>query len=153
VGQRFAIGTLSEASAVKRIGDDLPIDLSDIGLMGAYRHWPRNFGTEGLKPDSLDQLFFLDGDTVRCTGAAVRGLLESQALAGASSLGEALLKWMLPRHVDRLTGHLAAGCLLIWIPVNAPEQECVICLGLLRNSRNVVQIHDFADVSQNHFTS
>ena len=153
VGQRFAIGALSEASAVRRIGDGLPMGVSDIGLMGAYRHWPRNFGTEGLKSESLDELFFLDGDTVRCTGTAVRGLLSSQTLTGASSLGEALLRWMLPPHVDRLTAHLDAGCLLIWIPINAPEQECVICLGLLRNSRNAVQIHDFEVTSENHIAN
>ena len=151
VGQRFAIGALSEASAVRRIGDDLPKDISEIGLMGAYRHWPRNFGTEGIKSDSLDELFFLDGDALRCTGAAVRGLLSSQV--GASSLDEALLRWMLPVHVDRLTSHLAAGCLLIWIPIDAPEQECVICLGLLRNSRNAVQIHDFDDISEDLVTN
>jgi len=151
VGQRYAIGTLSEASAARRIGDDLPKDISEIGLMGSYQHWPRNFGTEGFKSDSLDELFFLDGDTLRCTGVAVRGLLSSQV--GASSLGEALLRWMLPVHVDRLTSHLADGCLLIWIPIDAPEQECVICLGLLRNSRNAVQIHDFDDIAEDLVTN
>jgi hypothetical protein len=145
VGQRFAIGSLNDTSVLERVRDGLSTDVSDFGLMGAYRHWPRNFGTEGLKPDSLDELFFLEGDAVRCTGSAVRGLLSSQILAGAANLREALLRWMLPAHVDRLTAYLAAGNLLIWIPIAAPEQECAICLGLLRNSRNAVQIHDFAE--------
>ena len=125
------------------------MDVSDIGVMGAFRHWPRNFGTEGLKPDSLDELFFLlEGDAVRCSGTAVRGLLSSQTVAGAGNLREALLRWMLPAHVDRLTAYLAAGNLLIWIPIAAPEQECAVCLGLLRNSRNTVQIHDFEETSE-----
>ena len=147
MGQRFAIGSLKDQSAFKRILDDgLVVDVCDIGVMGAYRHWPRNFGTEGLKPDSLDELFFLEGDAVRCTGTAVRGLLSSQTVAGAGNLREALLRWMLlPAHVDRLTSAIAAGNLLIWIPIAAPEQECAVCLGLLRNSRNAVQIHDFVD--------
>jgi hypothetical protein len=147
VGQRFAIGSLSDTSAVKRLRDGLATDFSDVGMMGAYRHWPRNFGTEGLKPDSLDELFFLEGDAVRCTGTAVRGLLLSQALAGARNLREALLRWMLPAHVDRMTSAIAAGNILIWIPIAAPEQECAVCLGLLRNSRNAVQIHDFEESS------
>ena len=124
------------------------MDVSDIGVMGAFRHWPRNFGTEGLKPDSLDELFFLEGDAVRCSGTAVCGLLSSQTVAGAKNLREALLRWMLPAHVDRLTAYLAAGNLLIWIPIAAPEQECAVCLGLLRNSRNTVQIHDFEETSE-----
>ena len=124
------------------------MDVSDIGVMGAFRHWPKNFGTEGLKPDSLDELFFLEGDAVRCSGTAVRGLLSSQTVAGAGNLREALLRWMLPVHVDRLTAYLAAGNLLIWIPIAAPEQECALCLGLLRNSRNAVQIHDFQESSE-----
>ena len=45
------------------------------------------------------------------------------------------------------------GGLLIWIPIVAPEQECVICLGLLRNSRNAVQIHDFDDISEDLVTN
>jgi hypothetical protein len=145
VGQRFAIGSLSDTAAFARIRDDLAVDVRDIGVMGAYRHWPRNFGTEGLKPDSLDELFFLEGDVVRCSGTAVRGLLSSQTVAGAVNLKEALLRWMMPAHVDRLTAYLADGNLLVWIPIAAPEQECAVCLGLLRNSRNVVQIHDFAE--------
>ena len=112
MGQRFAIGSLRDASAFARIRDGLAVDVSDIGVMGAYRHWPRNFGTEGLKPDSLDELFFLEGDAVRCSGTAVRGLLSSQTVAGAGNLREALLRWMLPAHVDRLTAYLAAGNLL-----------------------------------------
>jgi hypothetical protein len=153
VGQRFAIGSLSDASAVKRMRDGLAVDFSDIGLMGAYLHWPRNFGTEGLKPDSLDELFFLEGDAVRCSGTAVRGLLSSQTVAGAGNLREALLRWMLPAHVDRLTAYLAAGNLLIWIPIATPEQECAVCLGLLRNSRNAVQIHDFEENFENQVTT
>ena len=129
------------------------MDVSDIGVMGAFRHWPKNFGTEGLKPDSLDELFFLEGDAVRCSGTAVRGLLSSQTVAGAGNLREALLRWMLPAHVDRLTAYLAAGNLLIWIPIAEPEQECVVCLGLLRNSRNAVQIHDFEENSENRGTT
>ena len=69
-------------------------------------------------------LFFLEGDAVRCSGTAVRGLLSSQTVAGAGNLREALLRWMLPAHVDRLTAYLAAGNLLIWILIAAPEQEC-----------------------------
>ena len=57
MGQRFAIASLSDASAFARIRDGLAIGVFDVGVMGAYRHWPRNFGTEGLKPDSLDELF------------------------------------------------------------------------------------------------
>ena len=148
MGQRFAIGSLSDTSAFARIRDGLAVDVCDIGVMGAYRHWPRNFGTEGLKPDSLDELFFLERDAVRCSGTAVRGLLSSQTVAGAGNLREALLRWMLPVHVDRLTAYLAAGNLLIWIPIAAPEQECALCLGLLRNSRNAVQIHDFQESSE-----
>ena len=148
MGQRFAIGSLSDTSAFARIRDGLAVDVCDIGVMGAYRHWPRNFGTEGLKPDSLDELFFLEGDAVRCSGTAVRGLLSSQTVAGAGNLREALLRWMLPVHVDRLTAYLAAGNLLIWIPIAEPEQECTVCLGLLRNSRNAVQIHDFQESSE-----
>ena len=148
MGQRFAIGSLTDTSAFARIRDGLAMDVSDIGVMGAFRHWPRNFGTEGLKPDSLDELFFLEGDAVRCSGTAVRGLLSSQTVAGAGNLREALLRWMLPAHVDRLTAYLAAGNLLIWIPIAAPEQECAVCLGLLRNSRNTVQIHDFKEASE-----
>jgi hypothetical protein len=129
------------------------MDVSDIGVMGAFRHWPKNFGTEGLKPDSLDELFFLEGDAVRCSGTAVRGLLSSQTVAGAGNLREALLRWMLPAHVDRLTAYLAAGNLLIWIPIAEPEQECTVCLGLLRNSRNAVQIHDFEENSENRGTT
>ena len=104
------------------------MDVSDIGVMGAFRHWPRNFGTEGLKPDSLDELFFLEGDAVRCSGTAVRGLLSSQTVAGAGNLREALLRWMLPAHVDRLTAYLAAGNLLIWIPIanEVNEPSCVV---------------------------
>ena len=145
MGQRFAIGSLTDTSAFARIRDGLAMDVSDIGVMGAFRHWPRNFGTEGLKPDSLDELFFLEGDTIRCSGTAVRGLLSSPTAAGAGNLREALLRWMLPAHVDRLTAYLAAGNLLIWIPIAGPEQECAVCLGLLRNSRNAVQIHDFTE--------
>ena len=148
MGQRFAIGSLTDTWAFARIRDGLAMDVSDIGVMGAFRHWPRNFGTEGLKPDSLDELFFLEGDAVRCSGTAVRGLLSSQTDAGAGNLREALLRWMLPAHVDRLTAYLAAGNLLIWIPIAAPEQECAVCLGLLRNSRNTVQIHDFEETSE-----
>ena len=129
------------------------MDVSDIGVMGAFRHWPRNFGTEGLKSDSLDELFFLEGDAVRCSGTAVRGLLSSQTVAGAGNLREALLRWMLPAHVDRLTAYLAAGNLLIWIPIAGPEQECTVCLGLLRNSRNAVQIHDFKENSESRVTT
>jgi hypothetical protein len=121
------------------------MDLPDIGMMGSYRHWPKNFGAEGLKPDSLDELFFLEGDAVRCTGTIVRGLLSSQTLAGADSLKTALQRWMEPAHVDLLAAEIAAGNLLIWIPIAAPEQECAVCLSLLRNSRNTVQIHDFED--------
>ena len=153
MGQRFAIGSLTDTSAFARIRDGLAMDVSDIGVMGAFRHWPRNFGTEGLKPDSLDELFFLEGDAVRCSGTAVRGLLSSQTVAGAGNLREALLRWMLPAHVDRLTAYLAAGNLLIWIPIAAPEQECAVCLGLLRNSRNAVQIHDFEETSESWVTT
>ena len=153
MGQRFAIGSLRDTSAFARIRDGLTMDVSDIGVMGAFRHWPKNFGTEGLKPDSLDELFFLEGDAVRCSGTAVRGLLSSQTVAGAGNLREALLRWMLPAHVDRLTAYLAAGNLLIWIPIAEPEQECVVCLGLLRNSRNAVQIYDFEENSENRGTT
>jgi len=146
VGQRLAIGSLRDRSAFKGIlRDGLAVDFSDMGLMGSYRHWPRNFGSEGLKPDSLDELFFLEGEAVRCTGSVVRRLLASQTLAGAESLKAALQRWMLPAHVDRLAADLAAGNLLIWIPIAPPEQECSICLSLLRNSRNPVQIHDFSE--------
>ena len=153
MGQRFAIGSLTDTSAFARIRDGLAMDVSDIGVMGAFRHWPRNFGTEGLKPDSLDELFFLEGDAIRCSGTAVRGLLSSQTVAGAGNLREVLLRWMLPAHVDRLTAYLAAGNLLIWIPIAAPEQECTVCLGLLRNSRNAVQIHDFEETSESRVTT
>jgi hypothetical protein len=145
VGQRFAIGSLSDASAFARIRDGLAVDVCDIGVMGAYRHWPRNFGSEGLKPDSLDELFFLEGDAVRCTGSEIRELLSSQSLAGAGNLKQALQRWMLPAHVDQLTSALAAGNLLVWIPITVPEQECAICLSLLRNTRKAVQIHDFEE--------
>ena len=129
------------------------MDVSDIGVMGAFRHWPRNFGTEGLKPDSLDELFFLEGDAVRCSGTAVRGLLSSQTVAGAGNLRDVLLRWMLPAHVDRLTAYLAAGNLLIWIPIAAPEQECTVCLGLIRNSRKAVKIHDLEETSESWGTT
>jgi hypothetical protein len=145
VGQRFAIGSLSDASVLSRIRDGLTVDVSDIGVMGAYRHWPRNFGTEGLKPDSLDELFFVEGDAVRCSGSMVRELLSSQSLAGAGNLKQALQRWMLPAHVDQLTSALAAGNLLVWIPIIAPEHECTVCMNLLRNTRNTVQIHDFEE--------
>jgi hypothetical protein len=141
--QRFAIGSLKDRAAFAKIlRDPLPVDLSAISLMGSCRHWPRNIGSEE-KPDSLDELFFLEGEAVRCTGGIVHRLLSSRAVAGADSLKAALQKWILPPHVDRLAAELAAGKLLIWIPITAPEQECSICLALLRTTRSVVQIHDF----------
>jgi hypothetical protein len=145
VGQRFAIGSLSDASAFRRIRKGLAVDVSDMGVMGFYRHWPRNFGTEGLKPDSLDELFFFEGDTVRCTGSMVRELLSRQSLLGAGNLKQALQRWMMPAHVDQLTSALADGNLLVWIPITVPEHECAVCLSLLRNTRKAVQIHDFED--------
>jgi hypothetical protein len=145
VGQRFAIAALSDASVVPRIVDSLGMNITDIGVIGAYRHWPRNFGTEGLNPDSLDELFFLDENPLRCTGSAIRGLLSSRSLEGADSLKTALQRWMLPAHVDQLISAVAAGDLLIWVPIAAPELECAVCLNLLRNSRNAVQIHDFEE--------
>lgn len=146
MGQRFAIGSLKDRSAFKQVLEEgLAVDFSDMGLIGSYRHWPRNFGSEGLKPDSLDELFFFDGEAVRCTGTVVRRLLSSQALAGANSLNDALQRWMLPDHAKRLAADLAAGNLLIWIPITDSERECSICLSLLRNTRTAVQIHDFAE--------
>ena len=148
MGQRFAIASLSDASAFARIRDALAMDVSDLGMMGAYRHWPRNFGTEGLKLDSLDELLFLEGEGVRCTGSVVRELLSSQSLSGAGTLKQALQRWILPAHVDQLTSALATGNLLVWVPIIAPEHECAICLSLLRNTRNTVQIHDFEEATE-----
>jgi hypothetical protein len=51
---------MSDASAFRKIREGLVIDVSDMGVMGFYRHWPRNFGTDGLKPDSLDELFLFE---------------------------------------------------------------------------------------------
>jgi hypothetical protein len=143
VGQRFAIASLNDGSAFAKMRDALAMDISDIGIMGAYRHWPRNFATEGLRSESVDELFFLEGGAVRCTGSLVRELLSSQSLSGAVNLKQALQRWMLPAHADQLISALDTGKLLVWIPITGPEHECTVCLSLLRNTRNAVQIHDF----------
>ena len=92
--------------------------------------------------------FFLEEDAVRCTGSVVRELLSSRSLSGAGTLKQALQRWILPAHVDQLTSALAAGNLLVWIPITVPEQECAVCLSLLRNTRNAVQIHDFEETAE-----
>ena len=91
----------------------------------------------------MDELFFRVGEAVRCTGGLVRELLSSQSLSGAGNLKQALQPWLLPAHADQLTSALAAGNLLVWIPITGPEHECAVCLSLLRNIRKTVQIHDF----------
>lgn len=93
--------------------DALAMDISDIGIMGACRHWPRNFATEGLKPDSVDELFFREGEAVRCAGGVVRELLSSVPLGcRQSEAGTATVAVAGPcRSADFRVGRRESSCL------------------------------------------
>ncbi len=66
--------------------------------------------------------------------------------AGASSLQDALGRWLLPRHAARFQAAVEAGKLLLWVRLGSAEHERIVCQCLLASSSDPVGVHEFAGV-------
>lgn len=55
----------------------------------------------------------------------------------------ALEGWLLPMHARFLADAIEAGRVLVWARIESLEEECGVCLCMLKHSGRTVQIHDF----------
>lgn len=50
---------------------------------------------------------------------------------------------LLPTHARFLADAVKTGRVLVWVEIQSSDQECALCLGMLKSSGRTVQIHDF----------
>lgn len=66
--------------------------------------------------------------------------------ASPSELLAGLESSLLPMHARFLADAVEAGRVLVWVEIKSFDQECRICLGMLKSSGRTVQTHDFGTV-------
>lgn len=67
----------------------------------------------------------------------------AQGKASPTELRVSLERWLLPLHARFLADAVEAGRVLVWVEIMSFDQECRVCLGMLKSSGRTVQIHDF----------
>ncbi len=142
---RYAIGDFSSWSDACSYAAELVqqgMDPKGLGLLGkATQEPPRTNGLGSPHDFSLDDIG--SGARLMCVGPALIGLLASQPGSRKPSFRGALERWLMPSHSTMLAEALDLGHVLLWVPLPTPEQECLICLGILRHTGRPLQIHDF----------
>jgi hypothetical protein len=79
-------------------------------------------------------------ESVACTAGDLADIL---CHAAKPNLKEALGKWMLPRHAERIAAAVRSGCIVLWVRLLKDDDEPGICRALLAASCAPVEVHDF----------
>lgn len=119
--RRYAIGVFDDwmqAEAFRTALIDGGVDSGSIGLFGTNER----------------------AGACECCGP-FRGL--ARGSASPTELRVSLERWLLPLHACFLADAVGAGRVLVWVEITSFDQECGICLGMLKSSGRTVQIHDF----------
>jgi hypothetical protein len=94
-------------------------------------------------PSHLRGLAFpANSGPIACTSGPLAELLGHAARSGAASLGEALARWLLPRHADYLQERVEAGNIQLWVHIANTDDERHACQSLLALSSGAVGVHD-----------
>ncbi|HEY7551914.1 MAG TPA: hypothetical protein VH913_20620 [Hyphomicrobiaceae bacterium] len=144
---RFAVGTFETWAQLREA-------LRDGRLRGLVMHslnclaLERTFaGTHILAPDgervAVHPLPFPGNvELIACTSGVLADRLVQRLRAGASSLGDALCHWLIPRHAAGFEDAVRGGKILFWMQVVDSDDERRAYQCLLTHSLGSVGVHD-----------
>ena len=144
---RFAVGTFDSWSQVRDALRDLRVRGLVLDSFNCLALAHLFSGKTILAPDqesvAVQALPFSGRPAaIACTSGPLANRLMERLAAGASSLGEALGLWLIPRHAAHFENAVHAGRILLWIRVADADDERLAYQCLLEHSSNSVGVHD-----------
>lgn len=79
-----------------------------------------------------------------CTSGLLADCLAARQRLGASTLQQALGRWLVPRHAAHLGQAVDNGRILVWVQLFDADDERRACQSLLAHSSNSVGVHDLS---------
>jgi len=97
------------------------------------------------QPAAIRQLAFPNGrGTLACTIGPLAECLVDRLRLGATTLDDALRRWLLPRHAAHFQKLVETGKILVWVLLADAEDERRACQSLLIHSSDSVGVHDLS---------
>ncbi|CAN5484655.1 hypothetical protein BH10PSE7_BH10PSE7_15830 [soil metagenome] len=118
-----------------------------ITILGQYKSFAveasRALRKDGAATPSPDDAASLASTRIVSLGRIDNQILPRSAMQDATSLRQALDRWLTPAHSKRLSQAVGEGAFLVWVELKAAEEEQTVARCLLRNSHMGVAVHDF----------